>query len=333
MDLKIDPQGQISKYQQIVDELTLLIESGSLAVGDKVPSIEQISKFNQVAKETVVKAYRHLKARGIIDSSQKKGFYVLTNNTQKKWRVLVLFNILSPSKELIFKAILKAFKEKMHVDLMFHNNNLEMFENIIRSKATAYHYFIVMPHFSQASEEILKVIPPEKLYILDRPLQGHIKGASSVHQDFRQDVYEALNSQKKAITKYKKLVVIFPKERNLPKGIIEGIKSFTKENNLAVSVVESANVKQLEKGTLFITTVDDALIELIELQQNANLKLGKDIGIISYNDNPLKRILSGGITTISSDFAKMGNTVAELIINKEQKIIHNTFNLIKRKSL
>jgi DNA-binding transcriptional regulator YhcF (GntR family) len=333
MNLKIDPQGQISKYQQIVDELTLLIESGSLAVGDKVPSIEQISKFNQVAKETVVKAYRHLKARGIIDSSQKRGFYVLTNNTQKKWRVLVLFNILSPSKELIFKAILKAFKDKMHVDLMFHNNNLEMFENIIKSKATTYHYFIVMPHFSQASEEILKVIPPEKLYILDRPLQSQLQGVSSVHQNFRQDVYEALNSQKNAITKYKKMVVIFPKEKNLPKGITEGIKSFAKENGLAVSVVENATERQLEKGTLFITTVDEALIELIELQQNANLKLGKDIGIISYNDNPLKRILSGGITTISSDFAKMGTTVAELILNKEQKVIHNTFNLIKRKSL
>jgi DNA-binding LacI/PurR family transcriptional regulator len=128
-------------------------------------------------------------------------------------------------------------------------------------------------------------------------------------------------------------VVCFPREKKLPEGIVEGIELFAKENSLDLSVVENVEEMHLEKGTLFITTTDEALINLIELQQNTSFRLGRDIGIISYNDNPLKRILAGGITTISSDFAKMGSTVAELILNKEQKHIHNSFNLIKRKSL
>ena len=333
MNLKINPHASVPKYQQIVDRLMERIEVGELKVGDKMPSIEKVSKNNKVAKETVVKAYRHLKANGLIDSTEKKGFFVLTTNTQKQWRVLVLFNVLSPSKEVIYKSIVNTLNEKAHVDLLFHNYNAEIFENIIKSKEASYHYFIIMPHYNPTSIEVLKILPPEKLFILDRPLQHHIPGASSVHQDFRLDVYNALNSQQSTVLKYNQLVVLFPKGKNLPEEIIDGIRQFTSENKIKLKVAETVREKMLEPGTLFITTTDDLLIKLIELQQNTKLKLGKDIGIISYNENPLKRILAGGITTISSDFAKMGATVAELILRKETRIIHNSFNLIKRKSL
>jgi DNA-binding LacI/PurR family transcriptional regulator len=133
--------------------------------------------------------------------------------------------------------------------------------------------------------------------------------------------------------KYTSLIVVFPQGKNLPEEIIEGIRMFTLENKMNLKVVEAAQPKHLTPGTLFITPTDDALIELIELQQKTKFKLGKDIGIISYNENPLKRILAGGITTISSDFAKMGTTVAELILKKQSRFIHNSFNIIKRKSL
>lgn len=333
MNLKIDPNSSAPKYQQIVDGFTQLIEAGEFKVGDKMPSIDKVSLYNKVAKETVVKAYRFLKTTGIIDSTEKKGFYILSTNTQKQWRVLVLFNILSPSKEVIYQCIVNTLGNKAHVDLLFHNYNSEIFQNLIKSKAAAYHYFIVMPHYDNACTEVLNLIPPERLFILDRPLKHHIQGASSVHQDFRQDVYNALNSQRAAVLKYRRLIVVFPASKNLPEEIIEGIRMFALENKMSWKVVETAQQKLLVAGTLFITPTDDALIELIELQQKAKLKLGKDIGIISYNENPLKRILAGGITTISSDFAKMGTTVAELILKKESRFIHNSFNIIKRKSL
>jgi DNA-binding LacI/PurR family transcriptional regulator len=63
------------------------------------------------------------------------------------------------------------------------------------------------------------------------------------------------------------------------------------------------------------------------------LQIGKDIGLISYNDTPLKQITAGGITTISTDFEMMGKTLGELILQGDQKAIHNPSNLIIRNSL
>jgi len=58
--------------------------------------------------------------------------------------------------------------------------------------------------------------------------------------------------------------------------------------------------------------------------------LGEDIGIISYNDTPLKELL--GITVISTDFQKMGSAAAEMILTKMPTSIKNDFNFINRHS-
>ena len=59
--------------------------------------------------------------------------------------------------------------------------------------------------------------------------------------------------------------------------------------------------------------------------------LGDDIGIISYNDTPLKDLL--GITVVSTDFDQMGRTTAELILEKRVDRVKNPFYLTERESL
>ncbi|HEV9038564.1 MAG TPA: GntR family transcriptional regulator [Puia sp.] len=333
MDLKINPDSNIPKYQQIADGLIGLIEAGVLKVGDKAPSIDTISKNNKVAKETVVQAYRHLKSNGIIESSEKRGFYIQTNVTNKRWRVLVLFNVMNPSKEIIYKSIVNSLGDRAHVELLFHNYNFEMFENIVKSKANMFHYYIIMPHFNPDSHKVLELIPPEKLLVLDRPLLHPIAGASAVYQDFRADVFDALLSQKERIRRYKQIVILFPKGKGLPTEIADGIKLFGTKNKMPVQVAAEVQPKMLVPDTLFITLTDEILIDLIELQQQSKLRIGKGIGIISYNENPLKRILAGGIATLTSDFEKMGRTAAECIINKSTIVTRNPFYLILRNSL
>ena len=60
---------------------------------------------------------------------------------------------------------------------------------------------------------------------------------------------------------------------------------------------------------------------------------GREFGIISYNDTTLKEILAGGIATLSTDFRKMGKTMASLLKRKEIVNIDNDWNLTIRKSL
>jgi len=75
------------------------------------------------------------------------------------------------------------------------------------------------------------------------------------------------------------------------------------------------------------------LVTLIKSCQTKGLKIGKDVGIISYNETPLKEILLDGITVISTDHHKMGETAAKLILENRKEKIKNPFVLIQRKSL
>jgi DNA-binding LacI/PurR family transcriptional regulator len=72
---------------------------------------------------------------------------------------------------------------------------------------------------------------------------------------------------------------------------------------------------------------------LIEKILATKMKPGKHVGVISYNETPLKKIILNGITTISTDFAMMGEKAAELILSKSSEHIEADFHLTIRNSL
>ena len=78
---------------------------------------------------------------------------------------------------------------------------------------------------------------------------------------------------------------------------------------------------------------DRDLVNLLKQADRQQLVPGKDFGIISYNDTPLKEVLAGGITTLSTDFKLMGRTMASLINKKTIETIENPWNLNIRNSL
>lgn len=57
------------------------------------------------------------------------------------------------------------------------------------------------------------------------------------------------------------------------------------------------------------------------------------MGIISYNETPLKKIILEGITTISTDFQLMGKQTAQLILENAKEHIEVPFYLTLRASL
>jgi len=87
----------------------------------------------------------------------------------------------------------------------------------------------------------------------------------------------------------------------------------------------------LKKGDLFITIEEADLVNLVKRIREDEYIIGTDIGIISYNDTPLKELL--GITVMSTDFKIMGETAAKMILNKEKGKVKIPFNFIERESL
>ena len=60
--------------------------------------------------------------------------------------------------------------------------------------------------------------------------------------------------------------------------------------------------------------------------------IGKDVGIISYNETVLKEVLADGITVISTDFRFMGERLADMLLKGEKVKVKNPFSMIRRKS-
>ncbi len=59
----------------------------------------------------------------------------------------------------------------------------------------------------------------------------------------------------------------------------------------------------------------------------------KKVGVISYNETPLKKIILDGITTISTDFHAMGTMTAGLILQNEARHLEVPFYFTHRPSL
>ena len=85
--------------------------------------------------------------------------------------------------------------------------------------------------------------------------------------------------------------------------------------------------------TVYISLMENNLVILIEKILEKKLHVGKQIGVISYNQTTLKKIIQNGITTISTDFQMMGKRAAELILGKSTEQLAIPFYLTLRNSL
>lgn len=63
-------------YEKIATSIEEQILTGSLTIGDRIPSTRSISNLHQVSMTTVIQAYLLLEKRGLIESRPKSGFYV-----------------------------------------------------------------------------------------------------------------------------------------------------------------------------------------------------------------------------------------------------------------
>ena len=74
--ITINHNSPIPIYQQLVDEIKIMIETGELSAGDSLPTIRALAKQIDVANNTIVRAYQELESQSIIESGGRKGTFV-----------------------------------------------------------------------------------------------------------------------------------------------------------------------------------------------------------------------------------------------------------------
>lgn len=330
-NIQIDDSIGIPKYRQIINSIYTAISIGELKLGDKIPSLNQICVEFELSRDTVMVAFNELKAKGIINSIPGKGYYINSVEVNLDQKIFVLFDELNAFKEDLYTSVLNSLDEKSSVDIYFHHFNYQVFKDLISECVGKYTSYVIMPATFDETVDVISKLPKEKVYILDR-LKADLLDYPVVYQDFEQDVYDALIDGFDLLRKYTKLIMIFPGGKE-PEGRMIGFQRFCKEKGFQFEIIRNLLSKEMKTGEAYFVPSDRNLVRLVKMAAEKNLELGKDVGIVSFNDTVLKEVVAGGITTISTDFNLMGQTLARMIQERSVGKIRNHSSLIRRNSL
>ncbi len=330
-EISIDVNSGETKLQQLTGKLIRLIQT-QCTKGELLPSVNALSKKLNISRDTVFKAYTELKNRKIVDSTPTKGYFV--NNELNK--VLLLLDYYSPFKDIIYREFESKLDNSYSIDLVFHHYNKKLFESVVIESIGRYSSYIVMNFDTTQLEisDVLKKIDPAKLLLLDIPVKKwkdlDQKRYNYIWQNFDSEVYEALISIRDRIRKYKLFNIVNPKRLQHPSVTVDVFEKFCGEYKIQAKRLNSSTEINVNKGDAYFILREGDLNVLLRQCKEKNLKIGKDVGILAYNDIPLYEFVSCGITVISTDFKKMGQLASQFVLNgNETKEIIATKTLIR----
>jgi DNA-binding transcriptional regulator YhcF (GntR family) len=330
-NIQIDDSLGVPKYRQIINSIYTAISIGELKLGDKIPSLNQICTEFELSRDTVMVAFNELKAKGTINSIPGKGYYINSIEINLDQKIFLLFDELNAFKEDLYTSFLNSLDNKSNVDIYFHHFNYQVFKNLISESIGKYTSYVIMPATFDYTADIIGKLPKEKVYILDR-LKDDLTEYPVVYQNFEKDVYDSLTEGYDLLRKYEELIMIFPGGKE-PEGRMIGFQRFCKEKGFKSEIIRNLTNKEMKAGEVYFVPSDRNLVRLVKMAAEKNLQLGKDVGIVSFNDTVLKEVVAGGITTISTDFQLMGQTLARMVQDRSIGKIRNHSALIQRNSL
>lgn len=322
-------EGNKSKVRQLSDAIRLAISKDEYKEGDALPSINQMSSKFNLSRDTVYKAYQDLKHKGIIESAPTKGYFVSTIVND----IFVLLDIFSPYKDDLYRELTENLPLNYKVDLYFHHYNKRSFNNIILASLGKYDLYLITNLQNDVYSEVLDRLDNSKVLLIDL---GKFKKDkfSYVCQGFDTTLYDCLSSGVNRLKKYEKISFIFHPKSEHPTSCLPHFERFCIDNDFSYEVVHrEVNTKDIQKGTVYLCARHADMIQVVKICREKKLTLGKDVGLITFNDAPMLEVIENGITTISSDFKQMGKLAADFIKTRSKVQTYVPTKLILRGSL
>lgn len=334
--IKVDEYSFTSKYLQIANSIIREIKNENIQLGDNLPSINELSFELDIARDTVERGYKHLKSIGIIDSVPRRGYFIKNTEFGSPLKIFLLFNKLSEHKKKIYDSFFATLGDHALIDFYIYNNDFSLFKRLLSNRRNDYTHYVIIPHFIEGGEnayEIINTLPKDQLLLLDKKVHKVTGEYAAVYENFEMDIYNALTEAVEQLSKYHTLKIIFPINSYYPPEILKGFKNFCQDNAFTYKIISDIIDESISEGEVYINVMENDLISLTEKILLQNLKVGEQVGIISYNEIPIKKIILNGITTISSDFNQMGKIAAELILSNSREHVEVPFKLTLRASL
>src|SRR3954464_13546468 len=73
---QLDPRSGVPVYRQIIDQILGGIAAGALAGGDQLPTVRQVAVDLAINPNTVLRAYRELEIRDVLETQQGTGTFI-----------------------------------------------------------------------------------------------------------------------------------------------------------------------------------------------------------------------------------------------------------------
>src|SRR5690242_11721374 len=81
--LRLDLQSGVPVYRQIIDQVIGGIAACTLKTGDQLPTVRQLAVDLSINPNTVIRAYRELEIRGVLETQQGTGTFISEQKTPR----------------------------------------------------------------------------------------------------------------------------------------------------------------------------------------------------------------------------------------------------------
>ncbi len=306
--LKIETSSDVPKFRQIIDSVNHAIARNLLQAGDALPSVNQVCQEYKLSRDTVFKAYSLLKEQGVIESVPNKGYFI----AQAMRKVFVFLDTFKAYKEVLYDSFVKNLPKNIIADVNFHHYNIAVFKKLIEESIGKYAKYVVMPFDDPEMEEILGLIPSDKLLVIDWNIHaGHAQ--NKLYQNFGRAVYDGLDEVLHLLRKYRELVFLYPEYTQHPIETVEYFKKFCGDKNLKYAILTNSEEFEVKTGVAYFSVSDRMLGRFLAQCRSRKLEPGTHTGIISYNETPMKQFIYKGITVLTTDFEMLGKKAAEFV--------------------
>ena len=75
-EFRLDPHSGVPVYRQIIDQVLGGIAAGTLGPAHQLPTVRQVAVDLSINPNTVVRAYRELEIRGVLETQQGTGTFI-----------------------------------------------------------------------------------------------------------------------------------------------------------------------------------------------------------------------------------------------------------------
>lgn len=294
-----------SKVTRLADAIGRSLAGRDCAPGDPLPSINLLSLRYNVSRDTVFKAFGELKRRGVVESIPAKGYFVSRGAVD----VLLLLDTDSARNSALYDALVGELPSNCRVDLRYHRCDEERFRRIVTESVGRYNCYLVMECRRDACARVLDAVDPSKLLLLDSEAPGRERFAYACRHEAA--FYDCLEQGRRLFARYDRLCFVFSGAGVDPTGRRAGFERFCRDCGFAGELL--AEMEEPRPGTAYLLADRAHLIRLVKAVRRCGFELGREVGAVALDDDPMFEVVGDGITAIATDSRAMGRLASEFV--------------------